>query len=147
MEPCSAHSSDGGCRRRKLHVEHLEGERIDRDRYRNRPGNKFDLQKSRFDQIQATDRNFILTIKSIGVSCNCRENQNRPNLATLELLQDPEISPAAAVFRPEKRGGRTEVFESLKMEALGLRGDAPVVGEACVGGAVVSVMDGMVEES
>ncbi|KAL6988320.1 hypothetical protein U1Q18_014070 [Sarracenia purpurea var. burkii] len=30
------------------------------------------------------------------------------------------------------------------MEALGLHSDAPVVGEACAGGAMVSVMDGMV---
>ncbi|KAL6967869.1 hypothetical protein U1Q18_033679 [Sarracenia purpurea var. burkii] len=33
-------ADDGGCRRRKLHVEHLEGERIGRDRHRNRPGNR-----------------------------------------------------------------------------------------------------------
>ncbi|KAL6988319.1 hypothetical protein U1Q18_014069, partial [Sarracenia purpurea var. burkii] len=86
MEPSSAHSGDGGCRRRKLHIEHLEGEQIGRNRYRNRPGNRFDLQKSRSDQIQTTDRNFILTVKSRGVSCNYRENQNRPDLETFELL-------------------------------------------------------------
>ncbi|KAL6991580.1 hypothetical protein U1Q18_009692 [Sarracenia purpurea var. burkii] len=46
-----------------------------------------------FDQIQMTDRNFILTVKSRGVSCNYRENQNRPDLETLELLQSSSSSP------------------------------------------------------
>ncbi|KAL7001412.1 hypothetical protein U1Q18_002562 [Sarracenia purpurea var. burkii] len=44
------------------------------------------------------------------------------------LVQDlrRKYSPVAAMFRPEKRGGRTVVLRLLKMEALGCWSDAIV---------------------
>ncbi|KAL6953620.1 hypothetical protein U1Q18_042490 [Sarracenia purpurea var. burkii] len=65
----------------------------------------------------------------------CCKNRRNNSPACVPTVRCPEISPAAAVYRPEKRGGQMEVSESPKMEALGLRGDVSVVGEASAGSA------------